>query len=156
MLSARPPRGSPQSPGWPSLQNQKNLTKTKNYLKIRKQKLRTITPEVTEHLLELSVADDVVELLVVPDAASLPGAIATVARETFKYFTSYGAEPNLAMGKTNVLPVFWGTGAPVAKRDLNRLVAATLDAVRGRAATGRSQQTTWVALGCYGVLLARG
>ena len=73
---------------------------------------------VTERILELSVADDVVEMLGVHSAGDLQGTISAFASATFWYFGAYGAEPNLGMGKTNVLLVFSGTGAKAAKHEL--------------------------------------
>jgi len=71
-----------------------------------------------ERVLELSVADDVVELLAVDSAERNKEHIAAFARETYKYFVGFGADPNLDPGKTNVMPFFSGPGAAEARRDL--------------------------------------
>jgi len=71
-----------------------------------------------DRVLELSVADDVVELIAVRKAKELPQRIASFAAATFQYFVEYGAEPNLEPGKTNVLPVFCGEGATEMRKEL--------------------------------------
>jgi hypothetical protein len=76
------------------------------------------TMDRKEKLLELSVADDVVELVASPSALDLEDKVARVAAITFEYFTTYGAEPNLKPGKSNVMIFAIGKGADAVRREM--------------------------------------
>ena len=55
--------------------------------------------------------------------------------------------------RTKVYPaaLYGAEAAPIPKKQRAKLAAAVLDALLGRAATGRSQDLAWVALGVMGL-----
>ena len=107
--------------------------------------VETTTMDRKEKLLELSVADDVVELVATPSALDLEDKVARVAAITFEYFTTYGAEPNLKPGKSNVMIFVVGKGADAVRREM--LVKKTTTTKEGSALRSARRP------GKYGVLL---